>query len=142
MPSQIDKITWIVTALLLGIAGLVYGSYGLIANLIDDKELLVQPGDIVFVVLASIGFILLVVALIQIRLLKRRKPQRKQKLVTSIKYCVSCGNELKKDEEFCSKCGEELSKIKKIAFCHACGVKKRKKDDFCSKCGQDLSVSL
>ncbi len=141
MPSQIDKITWIVTELLFGIAGLIYGSYGLISNLIDNKKLLVQPGDIVFVVIASVGFILLVMVLIQIRLLKSRKPQRKQQVVKSIKYCASCGNKLKKEEEFCSKCGEELSKIKKIAFCPSCGVKKSKKDEFCSKCGYALSFS-
>ena len=47
--------------------------------------------------------------------------------------CPNCGNEIEKDEIYCSKCGARL-RIK----CKKCGKVNSPKDRFCRECGEEL----
>lgn len=55
---------------------------------------------------------------------------------TSInKFCYHCGNELNKNDIFCSKCGKKLATE---ANCGNCGAKIKENALFCSKCGEKI----
>ena len=89
----LDRKTWIVTELVIGLAGIVYGLYATISSL--------PALNAIYIVIASLGFLLLLIAIVQILIGRKRKIK---------KYCSKCGEEIKKEDEFCAKCGEEISK--------------------------------
>ena len=88
--SNLNKYTWIFTELLIGLAALIYGLWGTIAQ-----------DQIIYIILLSMGGVLLVVAIIQLIIALRKR----EKL-----YCAKCGDKIKKDDEFCKKCGEKIEK--------------------------------
>ncbi len=89
--SNFNRLTWVITELIIGLAGFVYGLYGTISSL---PEILTT-----YIILLSMGGILLIVAIVQlIPILKKREK----------KYCAKCGEKIKKNDEFCSKCGEKV----------------------------------
>ena len=88
----LDKYTWIITELVIGLAALGYGLYATINSL---PEL-----NAVYVVIASLGMLLLLIAITQILIGRRKKIK---------KFCSKCGAEIKKEDEFCAKCGAEIS---------------------------------
>jgi len=90
--STFDRYTWIVTELIIGIAVLGYGLYGII-----DRP---TTTNYVYIILVSSGSILLLMAIIQIIL------QRKKKIS---KFCSKCGEKIKKEDKFCPKCSEKIS---------------------------------
>ena len=88
--SSFNKLTWIFTELLIGLAALIYGLWGTITQ---------EPT--IYIILLSSGGVLLVVSIIQLIIHFRKK----EKL-----YCAKCGERIKKDDEFCKKCGEKIEK--------------------------------
>jgi len=89
--STFDKYTWIVTELILGIAALGYGLFGII----------VTPTTLnyVYIILICLGSILLLTAIIQIIMHRKKKIS---------KFCSKCGEKIKKEDDFCPKCGEKI----------------------------------
>lgn len=100
--SKFDKITWIITELVLGLVALVYGLYGVIADQIDD-QIDDQEPQVLYIVLASVGCVLTLFAIAQIMIGRRRKKQDK-----IIHHCPKCGKKVEKADEFCRKCGEKV----------------------------------
>jgi len=94
--SKFDRITWIVTELIIGFAAAGYGVYGLFKGLPEQK--------IVHIIIASIGGVLLLLAFSQILILRGKKKRTKE-----IKHCPKCGAEVQKGDEHCRKCGEKLN---------------------------------
>ncbi|MCK4845317.1 MAG: zinc-ribbon domain-containing protein [Candidatus Heimdallarchaeota archaeon] len=92
--SKFDKITWIITELVLGLVALVYGLYGVIDA--HDPQVL-------YIILASVGCVLTLFAVVQIVIERRRKKQDK-----IIHHCPKCGKKVEKEDEFCRKCGEKV----------------------------------
>jgi len=88
----LDKYTWIITELVIGLAALIYGLYATINSLPNPP--------VTYIVIASLGMLLLLIAIGQTLLTKRKKIK---------KYCSKCGEEIKKEDEFCAKCGEEIT---------------------------------
>ena len=56
--SSFNKLTWIITELIIGLGGLIYGLYGTIKSIPDIK--------IVYIVVLSLGAVLLIIAILQI----------------------------------------------------------------------------
>lgn len=96
--SKFDKITWIITELVLGLVALVYGLYGVIADQINDRE-----PQVLHIILASVGCVITLFAIAQIVIGRRRKKQDK-----IIHHCPKCGKKVEKTDEFCRKCGEKV----------------------------------
>lgn len=92
--SKFDKITWIITELVLGLVALVYGLYGVIPD---------QEPQVLYIILASVGCVLTLFAVAQIMIGRRRKKQDK-----IIHHCPKCGKKVEKADEFCRKCGEKV----------------------------------
>ena len=88
----LDKYTWIITELVIGLAALIYGLYATFKSL--------QDLNAIYVVIACLGMLLLLIAIAQILIDRRKKIK---------KYCSKCGAEIKKEDEFCAKCGAEIS---------------------------------
>ncbi|MEE9410654.1 MAG: zinc ribbon domain-containing protein [Candidatus Heimdallarchaeota archaeon] len=88
----LNKYTWIVTELLIGLAALVYGLYATIKSLPDP--------NVTYIVITILGTVLLFIAIGQILLARRKKIK---------KHCSKCGEKIKKDDEFCAKCGKEIT---------------------------------
>ena len=91
--SSFNRYTWVITELIIGLAGLVYGLYGTISSLPDPIT--------TYIILLSMGSILFILAILQLILLLKRR----EKI-----YCAKCGERIKKNEEFCPKCGEKIEK--------------------------------
>ena len=98
--SKFDKITWIITELVLGLAALVYGLYGVIAKK-DPQD--PQDPQVLYIILVSVGCVLTLFAIAQIVIGRRRKKQDK-----IIHHCPKCGKKVEKADEFCRKCGEKV----------------------------------
>ncbi|MHA1866875.1 MAG: zinc ribbon domain-containing protein [Candidatus Heimdallarchaeaceae archaeon] len=94
--SKFDRITWIVTELIIGFAASGYGVYGLFKGLPEQK--------ILHIIISSIGVILLLLALTQILIFRAKKKKAKK-----VKHCPKCGAEVQKGDEHCRKCGEKLN---------------------------------
>ena len=90
--STFDKLTWIITELIIGTAALGYGLFGMISKL---PEIVV-----IYIVLLCGGAILLTAGIIQIVILRKKKVK---------KFCSKCGEKIKKEDEFCAKCGEKIA---------------------------------
>ena len=90
--SKLDKFTWIVTELIIGLGLLVYGLYATISALSEEINVL-------YIVLASLGFCLLLASIIQILVYRKKKVK---------KFRAKCGEQIKKDDEFCAECGEQI----------------------------------
>jgi len=88
--SNFNKLTWIFTELLIGLAVLVYGLWGTITR-----------DPIIYIILLTIGGVLLLVAIIQLIIHFKKR----EKL-----YCAKCGERINKDDDFCKKCGEKIEK--------------------------------
>ena len=88
----LDKYTWIVAELVIGLAALIYGLYATINSL--------PVLNAIYVVIASLGMLLLLIAVGQILIARRKKIK---------KYCPKCGEKIKTEDEFCAKCGEEIT---------------------------------
>ena len=88
--SNLNRLTWIFTEMFIGLAGLVYGLWGTITQ---------EP--VIYVILLSLGGILLLVAIIQLIFYFKKK----EKI-----YCAKCGEKIKKKDDFCPKCGEKIEK--------------------------------
>ena len=88
----LDRYTWIITEPVIGLAALVYGLYATINSL--------PVLNAIYVIIASLGMLLLLIALTQILIGRRKKIK---------KYCSKCGAEIKKEDEFCAKCGAEIT---------------------------------
>ena len=88
--SNFNKLTWVFTELIIGLAGLVYGLWGTITR-----------ATVIYIILLSLGGVLLVVAVIQLIIHFKKK----EKI-----YCAKCGEKLSKNDEFCKKCGEKMEK--------------------------------
>ena len=89
--SKFDRYTWIITELVLGIAALGYGLFGII-----DRS---TTYNYIYIILVSLGSILFLVAIIQITLMRKKKIN---------KFCSKCGEKIKKEADFCPKCGEKI----------------------------------
>lgn len=90
--STFDKYTWIITELVIGIAALGYGLFGIIVTPTTSNYL--------YIILVCGGSILTLAAIIQILILRKKKID---------KFCSKCGEKIKKEDEFCAKCGKELA---------------------------------
>ena len=88
----LDRYTWMITELVIGLAAFVYGLYATLTSL--------QELNAIYIVVASLGMLLLLIAITQILIDRRKKIK---------KYCSKCGVEIKKEDEFCAKCGVEIS---------------------------------
>ncbi len=93
--SKFDQITWIITGIIIGILGAIYGLYGLIKA---DQHLI-----ILYSIIAIVGSILLLIAVTQIIIIKR-----KEKKEAKIERCPKCGAKVFKGDEHCRKCGYKL----------------------------------
>lgn len=68
---------------------------------------------------------------------------KKKEESTLYKYCMKCGEEVKKTSKYCSECGtsmfydtlEEYQASKNNKYCKNCGEENAKKAKFCSECG-------
>jgi hypothetical protein len=89
--SVFDKYTWIVTELIVGIAALGYGLFGIIKT--------PTPTNYAYIILVCLGSIGLLVAIIQIIILRKKKVN---------KFCSKCGEKIKKEDKFCPKCSEKI----------------------------------
>ncbi len=89
--SAFDRYTWIVTELVIGIAALGYGLFGII-----DRP---TSSNYFFIILICSGSILLLVSIIQIVMMRKKKID---------KFCSKCGEKIKKEDDFCPKCGEKI----------------------------------
>ncbi len=89
--SNFNKLTWVFTELLIGLAGLVYGLWGTISSLPDPP--------VTYIILLSLGGVLLIVASVQLIIYLKKK----EKI-----HCAKCGERIKKNDEFCAKCGEKV----------------------------------
>ena len=89
----LDRYTWIITELVIGLAALIYGLYATINAL--------PTLNAIYIVIASLGLLLLLISVIQFLIGRKKKIK---------KYCAKCGEEIKKEDEFCAKCGEEIPK--------------------------------
>ena len=90
--STFNRYTWIITELILGLASFGYGLSGLIMQATETLY--------IFTILTTLGGIAIVVAIIQILILRKKKVD---------KFCSKCGEKIKKEDEFCAKCGKELA---------------------------------
>ena len=88
--SNVNKLTWIFTELIIGLAGLVYGLWGTITQ-----------GQVIYIILLALGGTLLLVAILQIIIHFKKR----EKI-----FCAKCGERIKKHDEFCAKCGEKIEK--------------------------------
>jgi len=89
--STFDRYTWIVTELIIGIAALGYGLFGIIKTPTDSNYF--------YIILVCSGSILLLMSIIQIIMLRKKKIN---------KFCSKCGEKIKKADDFCPKCGEKI----------------------------------
>ena len=89
--SKLDRYTWIITELVLGIAAFGYGLFGMIIT--------PTTYNYVYIILVCLGSILLLTAIIQITLMRKKKIN---------KFCSKCGEKIKKEDDFCPKCGEKI----------------------------------
>ena len=55
--------------------------------------------------------------------------------------CPQCGAELPENAKFCLSCGEPIRRDESIVVCPSCG-KKVRKGKFCSECGYKFSKSV
>ncbi|MHA1199159.1 MAG: zinc ribbon domain-containing protein [Candidatus Heimdallarchaeaceae archaeon] len=90
--STFNRLTWVLTELIIGLAGLVYGLWGTISLLPDDI-------GVTYIILLSLGGVLLILATVQLIIYFKKK----EKI-----YCAKCSERIKKNDEFCSKCGEKI----------------------------------
>ncbi len=89
--STFDRYTWIVTELVIGIAALGYGLFGIIKTPTSTNY--------TYIVLVCTGSILLLMAIIQIIIMRKKKVNI---------FCSKCGEKIKKADDFCPKCGEKI----------------------------------
>ncbi len=89
--SVFDKYTWIVTELIVGIAAFGYGLFGIIKTPTSTNY--------TYIILVCLGSIGLLVAIIQIIILRKKKVN---------KFCSKCGEKIKKEDKFCPKCSEKI----------------------------------
>ncbi|MCE7741016.1 MAG: zinc ribbon domain-containing protein [Candidatus Heimdallarchaeota archaeon] len=87
--STFNRLTWVLTELVFGLAGLIYGLLGTISSEVR----------VTYIILLSLGGVLLIVATVQLIIYFKKK----EKI-----YCAKCGERIKKNDEFCSKCGEKI----------------------------------
>ncbi len=89
--SKLDRFTWIITELILGILALGYGLAGIIGWPTSSNYL--------YIILICLGSILLLTSIIQIIIMRKKKIN---------KFCSKCGEKIKKEDDFCPKCGEKI----------------------------------
>lgn len=89
--SNFNRLTWIFTALIIGLAGLIYGLYGTISFLPNPP--------VMYIILLSLGGLFLIIAIVLLVLFFKKKEKH---------YCAKCGEKIKKTDEFCAKCGEKI----------------------------------
>ncbi len=89
--SKLDRYTWIITELVLGIAALGYGLFGIIVT--------PTPLNYLYIILICLGSISILTAIIQMTIMRKKKIN---------KFCSKCGEKIKKEDDFCPKCGEKI----------------------------------
>jgi hypothetical protein len=89
--SNFNRLTWIFTELILGLAGLIFGLWATIVKLPEINA--------IYIVILSVGGMLLIVSILQLILLFKKR----EKI-----YCAKCGERIKRSDDFCSKCGEKI----------------------------------
>lgn len=55
--------------------------------------------------------------------------------------CEKCGNQIKKEEKFCTLCGASIEMSKGKNVCSSCGIENDENSKFCKACGKCLNKS-
>ena len=90
--SKLDRYTWIITELVLGILALGYGLTAIIGWPTET--------NLLYIILICLGSFLVLIAIIQLIIMRKKKIN---------KFCSKCGEKIKKEDDFCPKCGEKIS---------------------------------
>lgn len=69
------------------------------------------------------------------------KPEKKAEPKKAGYVCLKCGEELKKDQEFCPICGTKKGN-KNNKLCEKCGTVIEEGQKFCPKCGNKAKLSI